>query len=249
MQNNGSTSSRSKLIVVLAFLLFGIVCIYLIDDTFSFAINSDKVNAVIESVETEMDDDGPREVISVSYEYKGIEYGVLIENDLPAFVSEGKEITIFVDKDAPEDARTARISGSALLWVIAMVSMMSFVIYLSRFPRKYKAKNKEPIEKGILITATIDEIIVDHSISINDIKRQSIRCSYYDRFTGERYEFISDKVWDNLNMKFRPGYPIQVYVMPDDYNNYHVDIQHFIALNNNNANVNISEYSRRENVN
>ena len=58
MQNNGSTSSRSKLIVVLAFLLFGIVCIYLIVDTFSFAINSDKVNAVIESVETEMANDG-----------------------------------------------------------------------------------------------------------------------------------------------------------------------------------------------
>ena len=39
--------------------------------------------------------------------------------------------------------------------------------------------------KGIK-ESNIDEIIVDHSISINDIKRQSIRCSYYDRFTGER---------------------------------------------------------------
>ncbi|MEE1075884.1 MAG: hypothetical protein UHY68_01295 [Acutalibacteraceae bacterium] len=69
-------------------------------------------------------------------------------------------------------------------------------------------------------------------VTVNKDNRRNILCSYIDMFTGQRYEFVSDKVWCRLEDIFAEGDQIPVYVMPNDYSKYYVELEPEIKQSN-----------------
>ena len=231
MKVYGGNTFVSRVVSLLVCIVFSVMAVYMIVDTVSFAINADLVTGEVVSIEYERSSRNGRggsknkKVMYVSYDYNGGTYtNQKISNDVPGMIYEGKDMVLYVDSENPTDVRTSWISGSALLMCVVFVGVVVLLVYISNVSSKKKGKEKS-LKNGNLLMATIDEIIVDPTVEVNHKKRNCIKCSYCDRFTGERYEFISDKVWDYLDDYFKIGDQIPVYVEPNNYSKYYVDIE------------------------
>ncbi len=224
-----SNEVKSMIPIFLVLVVFAIIVGFVVFDTISFATSAEEVEAVVVNSYTQRKSakKGKVKHVYVDYEYNGVEYdNVRISKDVHGMPDEGEIITVYLKPEKPTELRGLRWSYTGIFFGVFFVVWISIVIYanINTYSNK-KKKRKNKYKTGNLIMATVDQIISDNRIEINGKRRQVIRCSYIDRFTGQRYEFISDRVWDNLDSTFAVGDRIPVYVMPNDYSKYYVELE------------------------
>lgn len=169
-----------------------------------------------------------RTTIYVSFELDGKQYDYvrLGENTKKG---EGDRITLYVDKDDPSNISTSTkpVAGITLICMGVFVLCMTVPTIISILRKRGRAKNL--LEQGVVISATVEAVDYDTSLTVNGKNPYQIICSYVDESTGKRYTFKSDSVWENINEVLNPGDLVRVYVQPNDYNQYHVDVETLLS--------------------
>ena len=220
----GITATRSKSVLLLICLFSGMTIASMFFNIISFAKNAEAVEAKVSYVTIEGSSRKNKKVMYIDYEYKGEKYDdVKISDDVPSTADKGEIVTIYVAPDNPSDVKTYRVSVSGFVRIGILTLVIGVPVYA--FATFFNRKRENPYKTGNLIMATIDEIMIDYNVTINKDNRRNIRCSYIDRFTGQRYEFVSDKVWSRLEDIFAVGNQIPVYVMSGDYSKYYVELE------------------------
>lgn len=227
MKVYGINKSKTGTILLLICLFFAMIIGSVLFDTISFAKNAEEVEAKVSYTTIERSSrkkKKSKKVMYIDYEYNGKKYDdVKISKDVPSTADEGEMITVYVTPYNPSVVRSYRVSASDIVGVGIFALVMGFSVYV--FSISFNKKRKNPYKTGKLIMATVDEIMIDYNITVNKDNRRNIRCSYIDIFTGQRYEFVSNKVWCRLEDIFAVGDQIPVYVMPNDYSKYYVELE------------------------
>ena len=102
-----------------------------------------------------------------------------------------------------------------------MGSFFAYVCY------RTKRKERQLIENGRYVMATVDDLINDYSVRVNGVPGKAVVCSYYDPYTGETSRFQSDPLFRiTRSRESLIGELVRVYVNKSEapnYNNYFVD--------------------------
>ncbi len=80
-------------------------------------------------------------------------------------------------------------------------------------------------ENGRRIWAEFVEVRQDSRFSFNGRWPFVVLCEAFDPDTGGSYQFVSQGVWVNPAPFLHPGASIPVFVDPDNYANYTVDLE------------------------
>lgn len=165
--------------------------------------------------------------VYVAFEYNGKKYDYVRLSEEPRKY-EGEKITLYIDPEDPTNVKTSTVPVAGILLIpFGAVVMLFGFMDISRMIKKGKTTDKSIIKNGIRITAKIDYIGYDSRIRVNGRTPRMLKCSYTDETTGRLYAFSSESVFDNLDSYYKPGDPVFVYVMPEDYNKYSVDIDSY----------------------
>lgn len=112
------------------------------------------------------------------------------------------------------------------VWALFMGFIFSLVGGSNLYSAIKRNAHKNSLsDNGIHILATVDDISVDTSLTINGECPFVIYCSYEDPYTQKSYEFVSDQFWDCPDEAFPLGSTIDVLVNPNDYSIYHVNAE------------------------
>lgn len=102
--------------------------------------------------------------------------------------------------------------------------MGSFFAYVSY---RIKRKERQLIDKGHYVMATVENLINDYSVQVNGVQGKAVVCSYYDPYTGETSRFQSDPLFRIARSRESLiGELVRVYVNKSEapnYSNYFVD--------------------------
>ena len=140
-----------------------------------------------------------------------------------------KGIPILVNKDDPMDIVEPGTNlglgiGFMVLGGIAiLVGGVSFIK-----EQKHKKKLENLRKNGKRLQARIDQITINKNIAVNEEHPYIIWCSYVDEFSGARFEFKSENIWNDVYEVCDVGSVIDVLVKPDDYLDYVVDVDSLI---------------------
>lgn len=228
--NKIKRANKSKLSIVSIFAVISLVLMMLgivfVVNMLVFKEKAVKVEAEVVDVEIWYDSDGDKHKnVYVTYEYEGKLYEyVELKDDTKK--GERSIINVYVN---PEKSHQPRVSLVPIGGIILIC--MSLVIMIITFPGyaeviKEKKNRKKLMANGIVIQATVDTISYDSSLSVNGRHPYVLRCYYEDIYSGERYDFTSESVWNNLECYFKSGDMIDVFVMHDDYSKYYIDLEH-----------------------
>lgn len=83
----------------------------------------------------------------------------------------------------------------------------------------------ELIQNGNYIMAEVVDISRDKHVEINNVHPWRVECEYEDAY-GTVYHFTSKNITHNPTNELNPQ--VRVYVNPDDYSQYYVDVDHEI---------------------
>lgn len=194
----------------------------------NFVANSDEVEAIVTDVYETRDSDGDRVThVFVTYEYEGNVYSNINYNGIGTSVL-GETVTIKVNRDDPRD-----ISGGSSLLVAGFLCIFTLAfggigISTLKKSKKKKRLKKMLLNEGRVILATVENIYVDRSITVNGRSPLRLTCSYTDSYSGMQYAFESEKVWNDLFAMYKRGMNVNVYVLGNDYSKYYVDLENYI---------------------
>lgn len=224
MQKNKSVTITNIIFAVVGGLFLAIGA-FLVISTITFKANAEEVLALI----TEIADDGDEGYeVEVKYKYEGLTFYTTLDT-YSSDMKEGKKITILVNKDDPTDVEEP---GTNLGLGIGFVGIGGIAILAGGVSIVKERKNKKKLENlrryGKRLQARIDEITLNRSISINGENPYIIKCSYVDEFSGARFEFKSEDIWNDVYEVCDVGSVIDVLVKPDDYLDYVVDVDSLI---------------------
>lgn len=191
-----------------------------------FKQTADKVYATISNIESYRDFDGDlQHQVIVSYIVNGKLYSVSL-HEYSSSMYEGKEILILYDPEDPAYIMTT----TGMYIAPAILLIMGVIFFLAgTIPTIVMIKNnvndKKLLTSGRVLHATVEEITLNTSYSVNDRHPYILYCTYRDDYLDRTYRFKSDNLWTNPESVLAPGSYIDVYVNPDDYSRYHVDVE------------------------
>ena len=190
---------------------------------------SEQTTAIITDIDIRPRPDGKiRRYVYVKYEVNGVEYDGL-SNYWDRGMSRGDEIIIHYNPQKPSEFQ-AEVSA----WAILIMSIMGLIFVgigtgflISQM--KQNKKKKYLLDHGIKITATIRDI-VPGNIKVNNRRSSRIISDFTDKSTGASYLFESGNIWVNIPANKNQSKPqtISVYVDPNDYTMYYLDIEEFL---------------------
>lgn len=206
-------------------LLIGAICagIYFSN----FKSQAVKITAEITDIRKYYDIDNELEHRAyVSYSYDGEEYENVPLNSYSSSMYEGEKIELLCDPEHPGRIMTSSLGIilPAVLGGMGIIFALVGIIPLIVMRRK-KKKQKELLEKGTVIYATVDSIQMNTSYSVNGRHPYVIYCSYKDIYKDVTYQYKSENLWTDPTGVLPPGSTVGVYVMPNDYSRYYVDAQ------------------------
>lgn len=216
-------------IFIIISLIFIIVGILLLIKGIDFYENADKINAEIVDIQEWRDSDGDwHERVYVTYEYCEKEYGYV-----PLSSSTNKEvgdtITIYVNPNNPIDVSTSNMPYLGIILIIIGIGFMLITTPIIIRVAKENYKRNQLLANGATLQATVSSITIDPSLKVNGRRPYMLICCYEDVFSGKRYVFHSEGVWNDLNHYFKPGDLIDVHVLPNDYEQYYIDLERNMA--------------------
>ncbi len=227
--NKIKRANRSKLSIVSIFasisLVLMILGIVFVVNLLVFKEKAVKVEAEVVDVRIEYDSDGDKyKEVYVTYEYEGRLYEYVELKDKTK-KDEGSIISIYVNPEKPYKPRASVVPIGGIILIC-----MSLVIMIITGPGygdiiKEKKNRKKLMAEGMVIQAIVDTISYDDSLTVNGRNPYILKCYYDNIYSGGRYDFTSESVWNNLEFYFKPGDLIDVYVLHDDYNRYYIDLE------------------------
>lgn len=228
MQKNKSVNMVNILFAVVGGLFF-VIGAFLVISTLSFKANAEEVMALITQMRPYEDSDGDTSYdVDVEYEYEGITFQATLDT-YSSGMREGKWISILVNKDDPTDVVEP---GTNLAIGIVFMVLGGIAILVGGVSLVQDWKNKKKLENlnrtGKRLQARIDQITVNEKIAINGEHPYIIWCSYVDEFSGARFEFKSENIWNDPYEVCDVGSIIDVLVDANDYLEYVVDVDSLI---------------------
>lgn len=205
-------------VMIVASIIFGI-------KGFREKNSSVEIEAVIDRIDVWYDSDGDeRHDVYVSYDYNGHHYSGVESNYYNSGMREGKVTKIHIDPDRPYEVS---YSSGLIVAMIALLFMGLVFFLVGAIPtaiRIKKEKNhKRLLTDGRRIIAKIEDMYLDHTLTVNGYNPFVILCKYTDDFTGVEQTYKSHHIWDGAVGVLEPGMEIQVYVDRDDPKKYFVD--------------------------
>lgn len=184
-----------------------------------------KVEAEVVDVRIEYDSDGDKyKEVYVTYEYKGRSYEYVELKDKTK-IDEGSIISIYVNPEKPYQPRVSVVPTGGIILICMSLAIMIITVPGYGEIIKEKKNRKKLMAEGMVIQAIVDSVSYDSSISVNGRHPYLLKCYYEDIYSGERFDFTSESVWNELTCFFRPGDMIDVYVIHDDYSKYYIDLE------------------------
>lgn len=165
--------------------------------------------------------------IIIAYEYNSKEY----VTELGYFSNEIKiasTVTIYANKDNPYDFIYEGANKFGLYFCMVVGSVM-FVFSLGFFfVNKYNKKcNVILKEKGKIIQAEIIFADEEENKSSFDKHPFVFTCVYNDEEKNEQIYFTSESIYCKNRGSSYIGEKVDIYVDPNDYNNYYIDLKLF----------------------
>lgn len=236
MRKNKSVNMANIIFAVVGGLFFAIGA-FLVISTISFKANAEEVMALITQMRPYEDSDGDTSYdVDVEYEYEGITFQTTLDT-YSSGMREGKWISILVNKDDPTDVVEP---GTNLAIGIVFMVLGGIAILVGGVSLVQDWKHKKKLENlnrtGKRLQARIDQITVNEKIAINGEHPYIIWCSYVDEFSGARFEFKSENIWNDPYEVCDVGSVIDVLVDANDYLEYVVDVDSLIEYNIRNNN-------------
>lgn len=213
------------------FLTLGILAIgigvYFKIDIESFKKNAVETEATITHIDSKRHSDGDTSyVVKVSFLVDGQEYG----GDLNYYSSSmyvGKKEKIYYDSSNPNHFKSG--DDSFVTWIFILVGTIASVVgggCLIYIIRKNKKKDKL-LAYNYVIHANIVGFNLDTSVSINGRNPYRMEATYINPADGKLYTYKSDALWADLSpvLAQRQITTIPVYVNPNNFSEYYVDIR------------------------
>ena len=228
MQKNKSVTITNILFALIGSLFFAIGA-YLVISTLTFKINAEEVMALITDMIPYEDSDGDTSYeVEVEYEYEGFTFSAVLDT-YSSGMREGEWISILVNKDDPMEIvepGTNLVIGIVFMALGGIAILVGGVSYIKE--QKHKKKLDDLRKNGKRLQARIDQITLNENIAINEEHPYIIWCSYVDEFSGARFEYKSENIWNDVYEVCDVGSVIDVLVKPDDYLDYVVDVDSLI---------------------
>lgn len=184
-----------------------------------------EITAVISEIESYRNTDGERSCrVYVTYTYEGKIFENVRLSEYSSNMYEGKEITLFLNPEKPENVSTGSAVGGIVFIAMGAIFVLVGIIPIAVMVKKASAK-KKIIATGYSIYGTVEGIGYNTSYSVNGRHPYVIYCTYRDDYKNIIYRFKSDNLWNNPESIVQPGSEIRIYVNRDDYSKYHVDTE------------------------
>ena len=159
----------------------------------------------------------------VTYELNGQEFtGAL--NYYNSDYEEGQQIDILYDENNPDELQTT--DANFIFYIFIGVGTIMAILGVTLISTEHKREKiqKELLQNGRKVYATISGIGVDPSIS-NNYRHPFIIYCVYDDGDGQK-EYVSGPIWDELNDSFI-GKDIPLYLDQTNKDLYYVDIREY----------------------
>ncbi len=228
MQKNKSVTMTNVLFALIGGVFFAIGA-FLVISTITFKANADEVMALITDMIPYEDSDGDTSYeVEVEYEYEGLTFSAVLDT-YSSGMREGEWIPILVNKDDPMEIvepGTNLVVGIVFMALGGIALLAGGVSFFKE--QKHKKKLDDLRKNGKRLQARIDQITLNENIAINEEHPYIIWCSYVDEFSGARFEYKSENIWNDVYEVCDVGSVIDVLVKPDDYLDYVVDVDSLI---------------------
>ena len=228
MQKNKSVTITNIIFALIGGVFFAIGA-YLVISTLTFKINAEEVMALITDMIPYEDSDGDTSYeVEVEYEYEGFTFSAVLDT-YSSGMREGEWISILVNKDDPMEIvepGTNLVIGIVFMALGGIAILVGGVSFIKE--QKHKKKLDDLRKNGKRLQARIDQITLNENIAINEEHPYIIWCSYVDEFSGARFEYKSENIWNDVYEVCDVGSVIDVLVKPDDYLDYVVDVDSLI---------------------
>lgn len=136
----------------------------------------------------------------------------------------GKEIPLLVDPDQPGHMTSKAgdsLSYTLLLIMGAAFTLFGFIVPLTCMTIRSQ-KGKKLLQTGKRLSAIVESVDFNTSITYNGRHPYVIFCTYQDAYRDVTYRFKSKNLMQEPNCM--PGDSIEVYVDPEDYSKYIVNV-------------------------
>ena len=128
------------------------------------------------------------------------------------FAAMGVAAIVFCLQSGQMD-ETVLLVGSIFILAGIIPSISSFL--------KWR-KKKRMQENGVQLWATVERIEVKTNVKVNGRHPRNVICYYDDYGRNNRYYFRSENLYKRVN--YNEGDRICVYVNPEDYSKYYVEV-------------------------
>ncbi|MBQ4523943.1 MAG: DUF3592 domain-containing protein [Lachnospiraceae bacterium] len=205
-------------------ILILIVGFYQLIHTITFNKTAVSTTATITDIQTYTSKGDTHHNVFITYEFEGKTYENIQISGYSSSMHEGKELTVYLDPDAPTDARVKSIDIAATVILFILGIVFFLVGFLNLFSRIKAARQKKYLlANGKILSAIVDNIYRNTSYKVNGRSPFIVECQYIDENTNTTYRFKSENLWTNPNNYLETGSPINVYVDYEDYSKHYVD--------------------------
>lgn len=228
------------LVFAIPFFIIGIIFLFVGMKIFvaqtDFKNNAKESNAVITNIETYTDSEGYTEYnVMVRYEVDGKIY----DEELNSYSSDmyvGKTLTIYYNQNNPTEISYTDMEFAFLVFPILglIFTLIGGGIFVKLIIDN--KKRKRLLNSKFIIQAKIIDFVINGSISVNGKHPYMLVASTISPYDGNTYVFNSDSVWNDLNpiIKQYNITTVPVYVNPQNYKEYYLDIDIFNQYLDNN---------------
>ncbi len=207
-------------------LLILTVGIFLLVSTNRFLKTAVETTATITYIDSRIDSDGDtNHTVTVEFKVKGEKYGGTL-NYYSSSMYVGKKEQIYYD---PSNPNNFKAKGSRVLIYITPIIGFVFILIgggvFASLVRKEK-KRKKLLSYNYVIQANIVGINLDTSLSVNGRNPYRLEANYINPNDGKIYSYRSEEFWIDITpiLTQMQITTIPVYVNPNNYAEYYVDV-------------------------
>ncbi len=215
--------------IFVTFLLVGLAILIVMGIAFninSFNGKAGPIQAVITDLREKKDSEGDITYTPyVEYIVDGQRYGKWL-NVSSNMYENGDIIEIYYSEDDPENT-SVKVPQYVRYICYSLPLIFCIIGGFGTFKLLKEKLRKRLVKTGKRVEATITNVDYNRSYSVNGRNPLKIYCNFVD-IDGNYYEFESDNIWKNLNIDLNHSKMIPVYVDPDDYSKYYVNVEEYL---------------------
>ena len=206
-------------LLVLFGLIFILAGVFTYKGHIEYMKTAEPIMATIEFIDIRGDDEDREYDVFVSYVYQGI-YQETELNFYSSSMYVGQELELYVDPNNPSDVRDNSVSGFIIFILFGSLAMIIGFMF-GYFSRKKKANIKRLKGYNFVFMAQVVSFSEDRSVNVNGNYGKILHC--ISNYNGNALTFQSERLFVN-RVDYMIGRVIPVYVNPNDWNDYYVDV-------------------------